>query len=157
MNGFARPAYELIQYDKSIENSIMFGFSNFIVCSNSDIARKIAYNSSLNCKCVTFDGDILEPGTLTGGHMKMGQLLIATYRELREVEDKIKEERRKFEGDKTAYVEYKKRYEEYKEKKKDLEAKKTRRQKIKQRITNLTLTMKKRNFEQEIAAIDERI
>lgn len=49
----------------------MFGFSNFIVCSDSEIARKIAYDDRLNCKCVTFDGDVLEPGTYTGGYLKM--------------------------------------------------------------------------------------
>ena len=34
LGGFAKPAYQLIDYDKSIENSIMFGFSAFVVCSS---------------------------------------------------------------------------------------------------------------------------
>lgn len=100
MKGFARPAYELIEYDKSIENSIMFGFSSFIVCSDSEIARKIAYDERLNCKCVTFDGDILEPGTYTGGYMKMEELLIGQYRHLREIEENIAEEKKKYTADK---------------------------------------------------------
>ena len=84
----------------------MFGFSNFIVCSNSEIARKIAYDERLNCKCVTFDGDILEPGTYTGGHMKMGELLISQYRELRYIDEKIREEMQKFQVDKERYNTY---------------------------------------------------
>ena len=100
MRGFARPAYELIDYDKSIENSIMFGFSNFLVCSDSEIARKIAYDDRLNCKCVTFDGDVLEPGTYTGGFMKMEELLIGQCRQLREIEDDLAQEKNKYAADK---------------------------------------------------------
>ena len=100
MRGFARPAYELIDYDKSIENSIMFGFSNFLVCSDSEIARKIAYDDRLNCKCVTFDGDVLEPGTYTGGLMKMEELLIGQCRQLREIEDDLAQEKNKYAVDK---------------------------------------------------------
>jgi structural maintenance of chromosome 2 len=60
-NGFAKPAYELIDYPQDLRNSIMFGFGNFIICSTSAIANKIAFhpNKQLACRCVTFDGDIL--------------------------------------------------------------------------------------------------
>ena len=105
----------------------MFGFSNFIVCSNGEIAKKIAYNQNLKCKCVTFDGDVLQPGTLTGGHMKMGDLLISSYRQLRGVDEKLKEEERKYDEDRKVDFEYQKKVEEYKLMKKDLEAKRLRR------------------------------
>ena len=39
----------------------MFGFSNVIVCSNGEIAKKIAYNQNLKCKCAAiFDAPVAE-------------------------------------------------------------------------------------------------
>ena len=76
---------------------------------------------------------------------------------MKDIEDKINEERKKYNEDRKKYVEYEKQQEEYKLRKKDLEGKKARREKIKQRITNLSLSMKKRNFKEEINAINQRI
>lgn len=63
----------------------MFAFSNFIVCSTPEIAKRIAYHNrqELSCKCVTYDGDIFERGTLTGGHMNPSSLILAVYNGLR--------------------------------------------------------------------------
>lgn len=59
----------------------MFAFSSFIVCSSQEIAKKIAYHnrSDLACKCVTYEGDIFERGTLTGGHMNPNALILGIY------------------------------------------------------------------------------
>jgi chromosome segregation ATPase len=35
MGGCASPAYELIEFDDQIHNSIMYAFSGFVVCSSS--------------------------------------------------------------------------------------------------------------------------
>lgn len=69
----------------------MFAFGNFIVCSSADIAKRIAYNTNryLQCKCVTYDGDVYEPGTLTGGSDANQQFLLPRYRDLREIEDRM--------------------------------------------------------------------
>jgi structural maintenance of chromosome 2 len=69
----------------------MFAFGNFIVCSSTDIAKKIAYNSnkSLTCKCVTYDGDVYEPGTLTGGSDPKIPFILPKYNILRRIEEKI--------------------------------------------------------------------
>ena len=84
IGGLARPAYELINYPKDIENSMMYVFSNFIICSNSEIAQKIAYNGNrhLACKCVTYDGDVYEQGTLSGGYINQTSMILPHYGEL---------------------------------------------------------------------------
>lgn len=83
--GLAKAAYELIDYPNDLRNSIMFAFGNFVICSSPDIAKKIAYNNNryLQCKCVTYDGDVYEPGTLTGGSDTNQQFLLPRYRDLR--------------------------------------------------------------------------
>lgn len=98
LGGLAKPAYELIEFDDEIRNSIMYAFSAFIVCSSSEIAKRIAYHSSsdVSCKCVTYDGDIFEKGTLTGGHINQNSLVLNIYNDFREIENKINEERKKF-------------------------------------------------------------
>ena len=65
----------------------MYAFSGFIVCSSPEIAKKIAFNSrsDLSCKCVTYEGDIFERGTLTGGHMNANALILNLYSEYREI------------------------------------------------------------------------
>lgn len=86
----------------------MFAFSSFIICSSTEIAKRIAYHGrqDLSCKCVTYDGDVFERGTLTGGHTNPNTLILGVYGEFREVENKIREERKKFETEKSAYMEY---------------------------------------------------
>lgn len=63
----------------------MYAFSSFIICSTPEIAKKIAYHqrNDLSCRCVTYDGDIFERGTLTGGHMNPNALILAIYSEFR--------------------------------------------------------------------------
>ena len=63
----------------------MYAFSNFIVCSSPEIAKRIAYHSrnDVSCKCVTYDGDIFEKGTLTGGHTNSSSLILNIFNEFR--------------------------------------------------------------------------
>jgi chromosome segregation ATPase len=58
--GLAKPAYELIEFDDEIRNSIMYAFSGFMICSSPEIAKRIAYHSSSDvaCKCVSYEGDV---------------------------------------------------------------------------------------------------
>lgn len=96
MGGMAMPAFELVEFAKELEPSIMYGLGNFVVCSSAEIARKIAFHSNRNLriKCVTFDGDIIDPsGTLTGGFYAANTFLLAKYDEVRRLEAKLKESR----------------------------------------------------------------
>lgn len=62
-----------------------------MICSTSEIAQKIAYNPSrqLACKCVTYEGDIYEQGTLSGGYMNQSTMILPQFGELQEIELKI--------------------------------------------------------------------
>ena len=92
MSGLAKPAYDLINFANDVKNSILFGFGNFIICSSSEIAKKIAYNPNkgLTCKCVTYEGEVFEQGTLTGGSDSNQQFILPKYSALREIDDRIK-------------------------------------------------------------------
>jgi structural maintenance of chromosome 2 len=81
LGGLARPAYELISYPTEVENAIKYVFSNFMICSTPEIAQKIAYNPNrhLSCRCVTYDGDIYEQGTLSGGYMNQNSFILPQF------------------------------------------------------------------------------
>jgi len=88
----AKLALDLIQYDKKYESAMQFIFGNTIICSTSEICKKIAYNNSFGLRCVNMEGDIFEPmGTMSGGSMQKGDNLIVKVQELNFLQSKIKE------------------------------------------------------------------
>lgn len=61
-------AISLIDYDRSIENSIGYVFGGYFVCENSEIAKGIAYDKSIGVMAVTLEGDSYDPsGSISGG------------------------------------------------------------------------------------------
>lgn len=67
--GRARHALELIKYNISVENSMKYMFGSAIVCDDSELAKKLAFDPYVKMKTVTLDGDIYQPtGVLEGGH-----------------------------------------------------------------------------------------
>ncbi|EGR27336.1 structural maintenance of chromosomes 2, putative [Ichthyophthirius multifiliis] len=94
MGGWAEPAYNLIKYDESMQKSMLFVFGNFMVCSNQAIAKAICFNKNvrLRIKCVSLEGDILDPsGTLSGGYQDRGNLLLERYYKYSKVVDEKNE------------------------------------------------------------------
>lgn len=92
MGGWALPAYEAINFNQELKPSIYFVFGSFFIASSSEIAKKIAYNTdrSLSIKCVTVEGDILDPsGTLTGGYINQDNLILPKYQQFREMNAEI--------------------------------------------------------------------
>ena len=69
---------------------MMYVFAGFMVCSSADIAKRIAYGGrGTSCRCVTYEGDIFEQGTLSGGYMNQANMILPQYNQLREVEERI--------------------------------------------------------------------
>ena len=47
-----------------------FVFGSVLVCSDIDTASKVAYDPKVSRKCVTLEGDVVDPqGTLSGGNI----------------------------------------------------------------------------------------
>ena len=64
----AIPAISLIDYDRSIENSIKYVFGGYFVCESSEIAKGVAYDNSIGVMAVTLEGDSYDPtGSISGG------------------------------------------------------------------------------------------
>ncbi|CDW78995.1 structural maintenance of chromosomes protein 2-1-like [Stylonychia lemnae] len=72
--GKARFALELIKYNMTIENSVKYVFGDVIICEDSTIAKKLAFDPYVRIKTVTLDGDIYNPqGLLEGGYYQQSK------------------------------------------------------------------------------------
>ncbi len=63
-------AIDLIDFDPELRTALEFVFGGIVVCSNLEVAKKIAYEDRLkSCSlCVTFGGDQVKPsGEMSGG------------------------------------------------------------------------------------------
>ncbi|KAL4472622.1 hypothetical protein ABPG74_018571 [Tetrahymena malaccensis] len=141
MGGWALPAYDLIEYDKYLERSMLFVFGNFIVTSNQHIAKQIAFNQNvrMRIKCVTLEGDILDPqGTLQGGYSDNRNLTLTRYANYRNIQDE-KEEIIYNKGQLQESINYLKKEENYYNGlKEDLQNKKFRFEKFAEQLRNIS-------------------
>jgi structural maintenance of chromosome 2 len=89
--GEARLALDLIKYDRQYSPAMQFVFGSTMICSTSEIARKIAYNDNIRVKCVNLDGDVFDPsGMMTGGANFRGESILMKVQELNHYQDNIR-------------------------------------------------------------------
>jgi structural maintenance of chromosome 2 len=97
--GTASRAIELVGYDDEVKSAMEYVFGNGLICDCLDTARAVANHPNVMKKCVTLDGDVVDPaGTMTGGSnsglgscLKKLQQLDASNEELESCEDRLKE------------------------------------------------------------------
>ena len=111
----------------------------------------------MSCKCVTYDGDVFEQGTLSGGYMNQSSMILPQYKQLRGIEEKIKKEKAGFEGERVKYEAYQKEMIAVRNMQRNLEAKTTRRDKLKNKLLNMELQVKKKDFDKELTDIEAKM
>ena len=66
--GWVSLALDLIQVAPEFQSVAEKVFGQFVVCSDLDLAKAIAFHPVARCRAVSVDGDVVDPsGTLTGG------------------------------------------------------------------------------------------
>ena len=66
--GNAYSALELISFPADVRIAMEFVFGNVIICSCAAVTKAITFDTTINVRTVTLEGDSYEPGgTLTGG------------------------------------------------------------------------------------------
>ncbi|BFY99283.1 hypothetical protein BsWGS_02323 [Bradybaena similaris] len=85
-----RPAISLVNFDNKFGPIMEFVFGSVFVCTDLDSASKVAYDPRIAKKCVTMDGDIVDPaGTLSGGARTQTTSMLAMLGELRQIQDTL--------------------------------------------------------------------
>lgn len=105
-----------MDYAKELEPTILFGMGGFIVCSSNEIAKRIAFNPNRNLriKCVTLEGDIIDPaGTLTGGYYSANNFVLGRYDEVRRMEEKLAEQKNELNRARQDYESYKRSHRDF--------------------------------------------
>lgn len=151
----AKLAIDLIKFEKEHLPAMQFVFGTTLVCTTSEIARKLAYNEHIRVKCVNLDGDVFDPiGTMTGGaNFKQGDSILMKVQELNYLQDKIRTIKQSIFESKKELEKFNENHNRYNEIKMKLE-----------NLTNLqsnlseeTISKRLKFMENEIEKIDEEI
>lgn len=64
-----------------------FIFGNVFICKDISIARQVAFHDRIKRKCVTLDGDVVDPaGILSGGAPQKGGSVLKQLDEIKQAE-----------------------------------------------------------------------
>ncbi|XP_029049101.1 structural maintenance of chromosomes protein 2 isoform X1 [Osmia bicornis bicornis] len=89
-----QPALSLIDSPQEIKSAMNWIFGQIFICKDIDIARKIAFHENIKKKCITLEGDVVDPaGTLSGGaQLKTGSVLLK-LEELKAIQNELNDKR----------------------------------------------------------------
>ncbi|XP_043795262.1 structural maintenance of chromosomes protein 2 isoform X1 [Apis laboriosa] len=85
-----RPALSLIDFPEETRSAMTWIFGQIFICKDIEIAKKIAFHDNIMKKCVTLEGDVVDPaGILSGGApLKTGSVLLKLD-ELKNIQNKL--------------------------------------------------------------------
>lgn len=85
-----QPALNLIEFPEEVRPAMTWIFGQIFICKDMDVAKKIAFHPNIMKKCVTLEGDVVDPGgSLTGGAMAEGGSVLAKLNAIRNVQDEL--------------------------------------------------------------------
>ena len=80
-------ALNLLDYDDQFQTVMEYVFGHVFVCRTLTEARQVAFHEKIKCKCVTLEGDIVDPaGVLSGGAIKKETPVLLQIRQIMEYE-----------------------------------------------------------------------
>lgn len=63
-----KTALSLIEYEPQLKSAMEWVFGDSFICTNLSICQKVAFHPKIQKRCVTLDGDVVDPrGVLSGG------------------------------------------------------------------------------------------
>ena len=54
-------ALDLVEYDNKFKPAMVHIFGNALICSDMNVAKKVAFHQNVRCLCITLDGDKVSP------------------------------------------------------------------------------------------------
>uniref|UniRef100_A0AAG5DIY0 Structural maintenance of chromosomes protein n=1 Tax=Anopheles atroparvus TaxID=41427 RepID=A0AAG5DIY0_ANOAO len=81
------PALSCISYDPEMDKAMRFVFGHTFIVKDLDVANKVTYNADIRVRCVTLDGDVVDPGgTLSGGARLKGNAVLLEVAEINKIQ-----------------------------------------------------------------------
>lgn len=85
-----QPALSLIDYNNEIHPAMKYIFGNSFVCRDLNVARKVAFHEKIKTRCVTLDGDVVDPmGTLSGGARRKETPILLQLDLIKDLKEKL--------------------------------------------------------------------
>ncbi|KPI95284.1 Structural maintenance of chromosomes protein 2 [Papilio xuthus] len=82
-----RLALELVTFPERVRPAMRWVFGSTLVCADLDTARRVTFHPRVRCRCVTLEGDVVDPaGTLSGGARIKGGSVLLQLQELKQLE-----------------------------------------------------------------------
>ncbi|XP_076168763.1 structural maintenance of chromosomes 2 [Ptiloglossa arizonensis] len=93
--GNVQSALSLIDFPEETRSAMIWIFGQILICKDIEIAKKIAFHENIKKKCVTLEGDVVDPaGILSGGApLKSGSVLLK-LEELQNIENELNAKQR---------------------------------------------------------------
>lgn len=90
-----QPALSLIDYPEETRSAMAWIFGQIFICKDMETAKKIAFHDKIMRKCVTLEGDVVDPaGILSGGAaLKTGSVLLKLD-ELKRIQNELNTKRK---------------------------------------------------------------
>merc|ERR1712151_1461130 len=87
-------AYEIVGFDKQVQNAMKFVFGNHLVCDSPETAKQVTFHPNVRVRTVTKDGDVYDPaGTITGGSASKGGNVLMDLQKYAELEKQVYSQR----------------------------------------------------------------
>jgi structural maintenance of chromosome 2 len=117
-------ALSLVGYPQEVANAMSYVFSDTLVCTDADSAKKVTFSAEVAVRSVTLEGDVYDPsGSLTGGAAPSGSGILIKAQELMEVGGRLETARRMLDGLEKEGERKKQAREEWRRLKRELEMK----------------------------------
>lgn len=81
------PALDLVTYNKQLQPAMESIFGNVFITKDLNVAKKICFHEGIKKKCVTLEGDVVDPaGTLSGGSMQGNASILILLEDIKKQE-----------------------------------------------------------------------
>jgi structural maintenance of chromosome 2 len=92
-------ALSLVGYPQEVANAMSYVFSDNLICTDADSAKRVTFSSEVGVRSVTLEGDVYDPsGSLTGGAAPSGSGILIKAQELMEVGGRLEAARKTLDG-----------------------------------------------------------
>ncbi|XP_044253418.1 structural maintenance of chromosomes protein 2 [Tribolium madens] len=154
-------ALDYLSYDKKMQSVMEHIFGNVFICKDMSVARRVAFDNRIRRKCVTLDGDIVDPaGTLTGGSREQTESVLKQLDSIQQIEQQLSAKEHEFEKIESEIREIGLKEEQFMTYRRELELKEHELNLITERLQQSTYYQHKEeiaNLEKEIKNLKETI
>lgn len=85
-------ALSLIKYDKKFQVAMEYVFGSVLICKNLTMAKQLAFHKRILRKCVTLEGDVVDPaGVFEGGAMPKERPMLQNLEETVQHEQQLRQ------------------------------------------------------------------